>query len=67
MLFKKHVYLGMQDKESVGKGSQPSHEKIVELKPQAVLCSSGIGSARTGKELADKLEPVDQGCTSRFS
>ncbi len=54
----KHYYLGMQDKKVTGSTSQPNLEKIVELRPQVVLCISGAGSARTGKELADKLEPT---------
>ncbi len=54
----KHPYLNMQDKDIAGGTSQPNHERIVELKPQVVFCISGTGSARTGKELADKLEPL---------
>jgi iron complex transport system substrate-binding protein len=51
----KYPYLGMQDKESVGKWNQPNYEKIVELKPQVVIT---YGSSSPGPELVEKLEPA---------
>lgn len=51
----RHPYLGLQDKDLVGKYSEPSLEKIVELKPQVVIT---YGSISSGTELAEKLEPA---------
>ncbi|HOB29523.1 MAG TPA: ABC transporter substrate-binding protein [Bacillota bacterium] len=50
-----HPYLGLQDKDLVGKYSEPSLEKIVELNPQVVIT---YGSLTAGAELAEKLEPA---------
>ena len=51
---KKDPYLGMEDKELIGKWDKPSYEKIVELKPQVVISYSKW----PGEELAEKLEPA---------
>jgi iron complex transport system substrate-binding protein len=50
----KRSYLKLQDKEIVSKGSNPSFEKIVELRPQVVISFSGT----SGSEVAEKLEPA---------
>ncbi|MGO0122969.1 ABC transporter substrate-binding protein [Desulfothermobacter acidiphilus] len=47
-------YLGLQDKPVVGKWNNPSMEKIVELKPQAVITYGKW----PGPELEQKLEPT---------
>ena len=52
----KNPYLGMQDKEIVGTMSQPSYEKIVELRPQVVIA---FGTAGAGQEVAEKLEAAE--------
>lgn len=50
----KDPYLGLQDRDFVGKWNTPNYEKIVELKPQVVISYS-----RTpGTELSEKLEPT---------
>lgn len=50
----KNPYLGLQDKPVVGKWNEPSYEKIVEFKPQAVITYSKT----PGEDLTQKLEPA---------
>jgi len=50
----KNPYLGLRDKPVVGKWNEPGYEKIVELKPQAVITYSKT----PGEELTQKLEPA---------
>jgi iron complex transport system substrate-binding protein len=50
----KDPYLGLQDRDFIGKWNTPNYEKIVELKPQVVVSYSGT----PGLELAEKLEPA---------
>jgi iron complex transport system substrate-binding protein len=50
----KRSYLKLQDKDIVSKGSKPSYEKIVELRPQVVISFSGT----SGSEVAEKIEPA---------
>ena len=52
-----HPYLGMQEKESVGQSTQPSYEKIVELRPQVVVAPANVGPIPV-QEIIEKLEPV---------
>lgn len=50
-----HPYLGLDDRESVGKWNQPSFEKMVELGAQAVI---SYASSSPGEEVIEKLEPA---------
>lgn len=49
------VFLGMKDKQTVGKWDTPSYEKIAELNPQAVIAYGKW----PGEDLEKKLEPLN--------
>lgn len=49
------TYLGLDDRPVVGKYSKPSYEKILELKPQAVLA---YVKSYSDEDFAAKLEPL---------
>ena len=49
------VYLGLDDRELVGKYNRPSYEKILELRPQAVFAYE---KSYSDEDFSAKLEPL---------